>query len=68
VRRRSQRPGAARAANHRFGQGGRGRRPRGGAHDDCYENRCYENRRNEDRRDGDRRDEDREHRRAFARL
>jgi hypothetical protein len=53
VRRRSQRPGAARPADHRFGQGGRDRRPRG-AHDDSCEDRYDEDRYDEDRSDEDR--------------
>ena len=53
MRRRSQRPSAARPADHRFGQGDRDRRPRG-AHDDSYQDRCYEDRCYEDRSDEDR--------------
>ena len=66
MRRRSQRPGAARPADHRFGQSGRDRRPRG-AHDDSYEDRYYEGRSDEDRYYEDRSDEDHERQRAYAR-
>jgi hypothetical protein len=72
VRKRIERLSAARPADRCIGQGGRNRRPVGGAHGDscedrCDEDRCDEDRDDEDRCDEDHDDEDRERQCAFAR-